>query len=226
MRSISGESEYSTMTDDSYSFGYPQQCNQCAAFSTCTVSLQVAPYYRGGDGLRLMLIGQDPTIRRKTERVKHVLMLDQVNGQLSRWLKTLFGAKRFEALTLYATNLVKCTLGVVPSNAQRGGLVFLKPYFENCRTYLLQEIRQFKPDVVLTLGEPTHILLAEQFDNGQHIPQSMKQAFTGQFFRAKLNDVEFDYSPCLHIQTFRVAETYGDRVKAFKMGLLKRVEPH
>lgn len=212
------------MTDDSYSFGYPRQCNRCAAFSTCTVSLQVAPYYRSGDGLRLMLIGQDPTIRRKAERVKHVLMLDQTNGQLSRWLKTLFGAKRFEALTLYATNLVKCTLGVVPSNATSGGLKFLKPYFENCRTYLVQEIKQFKPDVVLTLGEPAHILLAEQIDNGKNIPQSMKQSFTGQFFRVKLDDVEFDYSPCLHIQTFRVAETYGDRVKLFKTGLLNRVQ--
>jgi uracil-DNA glycosylase len=173
-----------------------------------------------------MLIGQDPTIRRKTERVKQALMLDQPNGQLSRWLKTLFGAKRFEALTLYATNLVKCTLGVVPSSATAGGLKFLRPYFENCRTYLAREIGQFKPDIVLALGEPAHILLAEQFNNRQHIPQSMKQAFTGQLFRAKLDDVEFDYSPCLHIQTFRVAETYGDGVKRFKAGLLTRVEPH
>jgi len=214
------------MIDDSYSFGYPRQCNLCTAFSTCTMSLQVAPYYHDGDGLRLMLIGQDPTIRRKTERVKRVLMLDQANGQLSRWLKTLFGAKRFETLTLYATNLVKCTLGVVPSNATAGGLKFLRPYFENCRTYLALEIRQFKPDVVLSFGEPTHILLATQFNSDQRISQSMQQAFTGQFSRAKLDDVEFDYSPCLHIQTFRVAETYGDRVKLFKAGLVKRVEPH
>ena len=180
------ESNDMTTTDDPYAFGYPRQCSKCAAFSICTVSLQVAPYYRGGNGLRLMLIGQDPTIRRKAERVKHVLMLDQANGQLSRWLKTLFGAKRFEALTLYATNLVKCTLGVVPSNAQQGGLTFLKPYFENCRAYLLQEIGQFKPDVVLTLGEPAHILLTKEFGKDQHIPQSMKQAFTGNSYASDL----------------------------------------
>ncbi|CAG0932389.1 hypothetical protein TFLX_02586 [Thermoflexales bacterium] len=222
---IIGESDYSTMTVDSYSFGYPRQCSQCAAISTCTMSLQVAPFYRSGAGLRLMLIGQDPTIRHKTERVKQVLMLDQVNSQLSRWLTTLFGAKRFAALTLYATNLIKCTLGVVPSTAPPGGLKFLRPYFENCRTYLVQEIRRFRPAVVLTLGEPTHKLLTEQLANGQHIPLDMKQAFTGQFFRAKLGDVEFDYSPCLHLQTFRVAETYGDSVKHFKAGLLERVKP-
>ena len=47
----------------------------------------------------------------------------------------------------------------------------------------------------------------------------MKKAFTGDFVRAKFRGIEFDYSPCLHIQTFRVAETYGDRVERFKVGM-------
>ena len=32
----------------------------------------------------------------------------------------------------------------------------------------------------------------------------------------EIDDFTFDYSPCLHIKNFRVAETYGDKVKLFK----------
>ncbi len=84
----------------------------------------------------------------------------------------------------------------------------------------------FGPEVVLTRSEPTHTLLAAEFDNNPPIPPNMKQAFTGAFFCAKPGDMEFDHSPFLHIQTFRTTETYGDRVRSFKAGLLKRIEPH
>ena len=87
---------------DEYIFGYPKSCKKCTNISASEPKLQVAPFYRLKGQLRLMLIGQDPTIYRKPERVKHVLMLDQPNGQLSRWLKTLLGKKNYDSLTLYA----------------------------------------------------------------------------------------------------------------------------
>lgn len=202
---------------DEYSFGYPEQCAKCAANGE--LNLRVAPYFREGNDPRLMLIGQDPTIRREPERVKYVLMLDQKNGQLSRWLRGLFGADNFDSLTLYATNLVKCSFSAPPSTARQGGLKFLRPYFENCREYLVQEVSRFRPTLVLSLGEPAHKLFITMLDNGDEIGDSMQTAFTGNFVRARLRDVEFDYSPCLHIQTFRVAEVYGDSVERFKAGV-------
>jgi uracil-DNA glycosylase len=202
---------------EEYLFGYPEQCTKCAAKGE--LRLLVAPYFREGNDLRLMLIGQDPTIRREPERVKCVLMLDQKNGQLSRWLRGLFGADNFDSLTLYATNLVKCSFSAPPSTAKQGGLRFLRPYFENCKAYLVQEISHFRPTFVLSLGEPTHKLFITILDNGNGIGDSMQTAFTGNFVRARLRGVEFDYSPCLHIQTFRVAEVYGDCVKRFKAGI-------
>jgi len=56
-------------------------------------------------------------------------------------------------------------------------------------------------------------------DNYVDIPDTMQEAFTGEFVKARIGDFEFDYSPCLHIKTWRVAEVYGDSVKKFKDGI-------
>ncbi len=47
----------------------------------------------------------------------------------------------------------------------------------------------------------------------------MKEAFTGELHHITAQGHTFFYSPCLHIQTFRVAETYSDKVKSFKKEL-------
>lgn len=203
---------------DEYSFGYPTECKRCAPLSNARLPLRVRPYFRKGDEVRVMLIGQDPTISKKPERVRYVLMLDQPNGALSRWLREeVFGKDNFNSCTLYATNLVKCAFGELPS--RQGGLKFLQPYFHNCKEHLAEEISRYQPTLALTLGEPAHKLFISTLDNRDNIADRMKVAFTGKFLRAKFGGIEFDYSPCLHIKTFRVAETYGDRLKRFKGGL-------
>lgn len=204
--------------NDAYQFGYPQNCERCAVHTGCALSLRVAPYFKPGSTPRMMLIGQDPTIRKKPERVSQVLMLNEPHGQLSRWLKDLFGLENFETVTLYATNLVKCSFDTPPSNSSEGGLRFLKPYFECCHEHLEREILAFRPECVLTLGEPTHKLFVSKLDPPHTVPDTMQGAFTGHFIKAAMSGFEFDYSPCLHIQTFRVAEVYGESVRNFKKG--------
>lgn len=170
-----------------------------------------------------MLVGQDPTIFKKPARVTEVLMLDDDHSQLARWLRQVFGADNYRAITLYATNLVKCSFDKPPST--QGGLRFLRPYFENCKTYLVEELLNYQPDLVLTLGEPAHALVVSMLDNKLDIPTTMQGAFTGRFHRARFRTLEFDYSPCLHIKTFRVAEVYGNSVRRFKEGLSAYLSP-
>lgn len=203
------------MREDLY--GYPAKCKKCHDITDCT--LNVRPYFKSGGDTRLMLIGQDPTIFRKQERVNCVLMLDDPNSQLSRWLKGMFGEYNFDKLTIYATNIVKCTFSQPPSITQQGGLKFLQPYFEHCKEYLLNEIQQYNPTLVITLGEPAHKLFRSMINEQDKIDESMKLAFTGDFVPVKVGNSEFSYSPCLHIKTFRVAETYGQSVIKFKDGL-------
>lgn len=150
-------------------------------------------------------------------------MLGDANSQLSRWLKGVFGSK-YDQLDIYATNLVKCFFSSVPSRFPDGSYKFLKPFFDNYKEYLTAEITNFKPRLLMTLGEPAHRLFVANLDEPRVIPEKMKEAFTGRFVTARLNGVEFDYSPCLHIQTFRIAETYKDSVTAFKSSLLELLE--
>lgn len=205
------------MTEDLY--GYPTRCKKCHGITEC--SLNVRPFYKLGGDTRLMLIGQDPTIFKKQDRVKCVLMLDDPNSQLSRWLKGMFGEHNFDKLTMYATNIVKCTFSQPPSVSPQGGLKFLQPHFENCKEYLLTEIQQYKPTLVMTLGEPAHKLFRSMFKDPDKIDKAMKKAFTGKFIPVELESTKFSYSPCLHIKTFRVAETYGQGVTKFKEGLIE-----
>ncbi|MBP6977467.1 MAG: uracil-DNA glycosylase family protein [Bacteroidales bacterium] len=197
-------------------FGYPSQdCKEC---QKC--ELKVDAYYQQRGPVKLMLVGQDPTIFKDKNRVKHVLMLDDINGQLSRWLRNLFGNELFNDLTIYATNLVKCTLENPPSTMPGGGLNFLREYYANCKKYLEEEIKKFQPKILLTLGEPSHILFRTILDDPSLIPITMQGSFSGIFTRVSVKEVKFDYSPCLHIKTFRVAEVYGESVKTFKKEIL------
>jgi uracil-DNA glycosylase len=212
--------------NDNFAFGYPRECSWCANVLANSGSqltgLQVAPFLKNGTGLRVMLVGQDPTISRNPERVKQVLMLDQENGQLSRWLRGIFGPKNFTSIALYATNAVKCSFTNPPSSVPGGGRKFLEPYFRHCRQHLSSEVLGFRPKCVLTLGEPAHALFLSILDNANEMSLQMKEAFTGKFVRARLQGFEFDYSSCLHIRTFRVAEQYGTKVEQFKQDAPKR----
>lgn len=207
---------------DAYMFGYPRECDKCKNLSHSIITgPKVKPFFKDGSGPQLMLIGQDPTIYRKPERVKYVLMLNEEHGQLSRWLMSLLGENNYRRAKIYATNLIKCPFSVPPSSAEQGGYRFLLPYFENCKSHLYLELTNYRPSLVLVFGEPAHRMFKSTLDNSHQIADSMKDAFTDKFVRAIFANFEFDYSPCLHIKTYRVADTYGEKVKAFNSGILK-----
>jgi uracil-DNA glycosylase len=174
-----------------------------------------------------MLIGQDPTIRKNPGLVTHVLMLNK-SGAIQRWLKDVFGDK-LNNIDIYATNAVKCTFaGDLPS--ERKGVTghkFLSNYFHECKMHLINEIVNYKPDFVVSFGEPAHMLLTEHLLMPKSIPAKMISAFTGNFhdtfIEVNNEKISFKYSPCLHITTFRVADTYGERVKTFKSTLVSRL---
>ncbi len=208
-----------------YRFGYPVQCTKCSLNTECQsekLLLNVGPSYRDGvSNKRLMLIGQDPTIRNKKRKVDLVLMLNR-KGTFYKWLGELLGDS-FEKIDVYATNVIKCTfLGNLPT--ERDGMKahgFLRPFFDNCKEHLINEISNYRPHYIISFGEPAHHLLANGFfgcDVG--ISPLMAVAFNHGFYDTYINYndelITFKYSPCLHVQTFRVADTYGKRVKEFK----------
>jgi uracil-DNA glycosylase len=207
-----------------YIFGYPKHCTRCENLPSINIGLTVKPYYQEGNQQRIMLIGQDPTIYKNQEKIDTVFDLDKENGQLRRWLVKLLGSDNFDRLSIYATNLVKCFFDKPPTLMPGGGFHFLKPYFEQCKNYLVKEIIKFKPALVLTFGEPAHKLFITMLDNQGDFGASMQEAFIGKFKKTRLKGFEFHYSPCLHIKTFRVAETYGESIPKLKSSLRKYLE--
>ena len=194
-------------------FGYPDECNLCNKLGHAC-KLRVKSYYKQGNSHRIMLIGQDPTVRKNPDRVKHALMLNNPKSQLFKWLNGLLGEVNFKNATIYGTNIVKCTFPIPPTDQDDRD--FLSPFFQNCKNYLIQEVANYKPDLVLTFGEITHQSFIDLLDFHDAINNDMKMAFNGQFYVAEMQSHQFRYSPCLHLQTFRVAEKYGDKVKVIK----------
>ena len=204
---------------EAYKFGYPKQCKMCESILGGEMKLP-SPYYNSVvSSKKVMLVGQDPYIHKDPDRVKFVLMLDEENGQLKQWLREVMGKDIFDRAELYATNMVKCPVKRELSASPKRVLSLLKPCFDNCKDYLTKEIINFKPTIVLTLGEPAHKIFVSILDNNDLSKDSMKEAFTGEFIKVSVRNVTFQYSPCLHIKTYRVADTYGKQVKKFKYNL-------
>ena len=199
-------------------FGYPSECTKCS-HDNCELTI-TGGFYGGNTDFRLMLIGQDPTIRNKNRTVNSVLMLDNKGSQLYRWLSEIFGADTFEAITKYATNVVKCTFDKTPQNKST-----LERFFKNCKGYLEKEITTFKPDLVLTFGEPAHQLFRTLLEpSSTEIEPKMKNALNGNFPEVSIKNTTFKYSPSLHIQTYRVANTYGSAVENFTNNLREYIK--
>lgn len=68
-------------------------------------------------------------------------------------------------------------------------------------------------------GQLLHQLFLTLLNNEEDFDKSMREALTGEFGEARLGSVDFQYSPRLHIKTFRVAETYGNKVQHFQRHL-------
>ena len=204
---------------DIYKFGYPEQCDKCKNIPYIKLKLPTPYHNKVTSNKRVMLIGQDPYIYRDPDRVKCVLMLDQQNSQLSKWLTEVLGESSFNEVELYATNVVKCPVKRESSTSLKRVLSLLQPCFDNCKDYLIDEINNLKPTVVLTFGEPAHKLFTSILNNSDSFKDSMKEAFTGGFIKASVRTVSFQYSPCLHIKTYRVADTYGKQVEKFQYNL-------
>ncbi|MDH4227044.1 MAG: uracil-DNA glycosylase family protein [Deltaproteobacteria bacterium] len=211
-----------------YSFGYPKQCTDCCK-DIGGLDNTVEPFYlENTGGKKIMLIGQDPTVSNPKTSVKVALMLDvdgtQKNdkgknikkGALRKWVEEELKI-RFETNTIYATNVVKCRFEDFKHRDKHLKNSFMK----NCEKYLKNELLNYEPDVVITFGEPAHQLFISILENTD-VPKKMGGAlFGGKFFRARYKKLNFDYSPCLHISTFRTANKYGWPISRFKSNLAK-----
>ena len=102
--------------------------------------------------VKLIFIGQDPTVRRKESRsdINVTLNLDKKNS-LKTYLKNVCDILQIDIeREVYATNLYKCFFHFPPADDQ----TILTRHFKIWNDLLKNELNVFKKSIIITLGEP------------------------------------------------------------------------
>lgn len=104
--------------------------------------------------VKLIILGQDPTIRNKETRknINVTLNLDKPKGALRRYLEFVCSELNIDLDSqVYATNLYKCFFHQPPADNPQ----ILFNHREQWLTFLREELSVFKKEIpIITLGEP------------------------------------------------------------------------
>lgn len=113
---------------------------------------EIPKIYNGGGKIKLILIGQDPTIINKASRknIKWVLGLDKP-GKMQRYIHRICEGLNIDPLKeLYATNLFKNFFEEPPDHNSE----ILKKFFDLWFAVLKEEVEAFPGVPVAVLGDP------------------------------------------------------------------------
>ena len=119
----------------------------------------IVPPFIGKSEIKLIIIGQDPTIK-NVERRKNInvtLNLDK-NGALRTYIERICLSLGFLLDNIYATNLFKYFYTIPPAQT----FDVLKAHLNDNLTLLTKELSVFPKCPTITLGEPVLKLLVNQ----------------------------------------------------------------
>jgi hypothetical protein len=114
----------------------------------------VLPYSKAKNvsDIKLVFIGQDPTVRRKESRsrINYTLNLDKENS-LKFYLNQVCEKLQISLEEeVYATNLYKCFFNQPPADDE----TILSRQFKYWADFLMEELDTFPETIIITLGEP------------------------------------------------------------------------
>jgi uracil-DNA glycosylase len=120
-------------------------------------SLDPVPPYEGKGSVKLIIIGQDPTVRKASQRgkIKCTLNLDK-KGVLKTYIESICLGLDLSLDNVYATNVFKYFYDTPPSDTPE----VLKAHLDPNLKLLKKELAAFKSCPIITLGEPVLRLLA------------------------------------------------------------------
>lgn len=119
--------------------------------------LDPLPPYKGSGEIKLIIIGQDPTIKNKDQRrkIRTTLNLDK-NGSLKTYISGICNSLYFGIDNVYATNVFKYFYTEPPAQT----LDVLFSHLEPNLKLLRDELYSYPDLPVITLGEPVLQLLS------------------------------------------------------------------
>lgn len=120
-------------------------------------SLDPVPPYEGKGPIKLIIIGQDPTIKDEEGRrkIKYALNLCE-EGNLRNYINKICEGLDLSLNNIYATNVFKYFYSRPPADSMEVLKAHLDPNLE----LLKKELAAFKDCPIITLGEPVLRLLA------------------------------------------------------------------
>ncbi len=168
------------------------------------LTLPVVPPFRGNGEIKLIILGQDPTIRNVAPRIKITctLNLDKTNS-LKTYVNRICTELGITIDNVYATNLFKYFYTVPPSETMEVLINHLQPNLD----LLQRELDKFKNIPVITLGEPVLQLITNEFEKVREFwDYNVKTKTTdGRFTysHAKDNQIKRDFFPFPHQPSIR-----------------------
>lgn len=120
-------------------------------------SLGIVPPYIGSGDIKLIILGQDPTVRNAAQRakIKRTLNLDNEKGALRLYVERICASLGLSLDNVYATNIYKYFYTVPPADT----LGVLSLHKLPNIALLKEELSLFGECPVVTLGEPVLQLL-------------------------------------------------------------------
>lgn len=181
---------------------YLKKTQDCAE-NPIDVKYGIIPPYRGGDDVKMIIIGQDPTIRNEKQRANiHVtLNLDKQGGSLYRYIERLCNGLGLSLDNVYATNVYKYFYSIPPADTKE----VLTAHFDPNLELLIKELSNYPNAIIVTLGEPVLKLLTNEKSKVRDSWGYKKGLCTYHFEKsyADSNKIKKDFYPLPHQPSLR-----------------------
>ncbi|MCL2597696.1 MAG: uracil-DNA glycosylase family protein [Paludibacter sp.] len=160
---------------------------------------RIIPPFDGFGKIKLIIIGQDPTIR-NVERRSNITCTLNLNkgGSLKTYIEKICAPLDCSIDNVYATNLFKYFYTIPPADT----LNILFKHLDKNLDLLKKEIEKFPDAKIITLGEPVLQLLTSE---NNKVKKYWCQSKGVQFSKclAKNNKLERDFYPFIHIRSYK-----------------------
>jgi uracil-DNA glycosylase len=175
------------------------KANQDFDYNPIDLSLPVIPPFRGKDEIKLIILGQDPTIKNVASRKKITCTLNlDKNNALKTYVNWICSELGITIDNVYATNLFKYFYTERPAKTLDVLINHLQPNLD----LLQRELGEFRNISVITLGEPVLQLITNEYEKVREFWDYNKKTKTtdGRFTysHAKDNQLNRDFFPFPH----------------------------
>jgi hypothetical protein len=168
------------------------------------VKLPAIKQFIGRETVKLIVLGQDPTIKNPNTRknITCTLNLDKENS-LKRYISGICEGLNITIENVYATNLFKYFYSIPPAQTLDVLYAHLKPNLE----LLNEELSQYKAIPIITLGEPVLQLLtnpkAKVREYWDYNPKTGESNGNFTYSKANENKLGRDFFPFPHQPSIR-----------------------